>query len=160
MSDRTLRPELDCAKQILFVNNGSGNVHVSFVNGMAAYGPHLPSDLVEDVGDSKVAAKSLGSSSVADAPAAGDGEERGEVKVAEDGDVLESDDKEEKSVASTAGSYVFDDWKCLLTNKLLVLIVLLLVWHPAMLAYCSLVRIRLFQRWRPLFQRLLNLLEF
>jgi hypothetical protein len=109
MSDRILCHELDCAKQISFVKNGSGKVHVSVVNGMAAYGPHLPSDLVEDVGDSKVAAKSLDSSSGVDASSAGDGEGRGEVKVADSGDVLESDDKDEKSVATKAGSYVYDD---------------------------------------------------
>ena len=91
------------------VNNGPDSVHVSIVDGMAAYGPHLPSDLVEDVGDSKVAAKLLDSSSGVDASTAGDGEGRGEVEVADSGDVLESDDKDEKSVASKAGSYVYDD---------------------------------------------------
>ena len=109
MSDKNLCPELDCAKQISVVNNGPGSVHVSIVDGMAAYGPHLPSDLVEDVGDSKVAAKLVVESSGADVSSIGDVEDRGEVEVAEDGKVLDDDVEDVKSVSSTAGSYVLDD---------------------------------------------------
>ena len=109
MTDKSFCPELDCAKQISVVNNGPGDVHVTYVNGLAAYGPHLPSDMTEDVGDSKVAAKSVVESSGADVSSIGDVEDRGEVEVAENGKVLDDDVKDVKSVSSTAGSYVLDD---------------------------------------------------
>ena len=51
----------------------------------------------------------LVSSSGADVLSAGDNEDRGEVKVAEDGDVLDAEVKKVSSVASTDGSHVFDD---------------------------------------------------
>ena len=109
MSDKIPCPKLACAKQISIVNNCPGDVNVSVVNGVAAFGPHLPSDLVDGNDDSKVAAKLLGSSSGADALSADDDEDRGKVKVAEDGDVLDAEVKEVSSLASTAGSHVFDD---------------------------------------------------
>ena len=109
MTDKSLRPELDSAQQISVVNNGPGSVHVTYVNGLAAYGPHLPSDMTEDVGDSKVAAKLVVESSDADVSSIGDVEDRGEVEVADDGKVLDDDVEDVKSVSSTAGSYVLDD---------------------------------------------------
>ena len=109
MSDKISCPKVACAKQISIVNNGPGDVHLSVVNGVAAFGPHLPSDLVDGNDDSNMAAKLLGSSSNADALSADDDEDCGEVEVAEDGDVLNAEVKKVSSIASTDGSHVFDD---------------------------------------------------